>query len=185
MKLAWRLARVLGDGRFHSGETLASEFDVSRTVVWRAIHALESAGLEVHSVTGKGYRLAEPIDWIDADILEAALPVPCRERLAALEVHDETDSTNRCLLDEGPPAPGRMRVSIAEHQTGGRGRCHRAMPNVSGWPRRYCTSPNYSSLTSHQTGWIRPALSKSVTSSSNWPVSRALLFSCQVTFWAK
>lgn len=122
MKLAWRLARVLGDGRFHSGETLASEFDVSRTVVWRAIHALESAGLEVHSVTGKGYRLAEPIDWIDADILEAALPAPCRERLAALEVHDETDSTNRCLLDEGPPAPGRMRVSIAEHQTGGRGR---------------------------------------------------------------
>lgn len=122
MKLAWRLARVLGDGRFHSGETLAAEFDVSRTVVWRAIHALESAGLEIHSVTGKGYRLAEPVDWLDADALEAALPAACRERLAVLEVHDETDSTNRCLLDEGPPASGRLRVSIAEHQTGGRGR---------------------------------------------------------------
>lgn len=122
MKLAWRLARVLGDGLFHSGATLASEFDVSRTVVWRAIHALESAGLEIHSVTGKGYRLAEPVDWLDEDALEAALPAACRERLATLEMHDETDSTNRRLLDEGPPETGRMRVSIAEHQTGGRGR---------------------------------------------------------------
>jgi BirA family biotin operon repressor/biotin-[acetyl-CoA-carboxylase] ligase len=122
VKLAWRLARMLGDGRFHSGEALAADCEVSRTMVWRAIHALEAAGLVIHSVTGKGYRLAEPVDWLDADALEAALPADCRKRLASLKVLDETDSTNRRLLDDGAPEPGDMRISIAEHQTGGRGR---------------------------------------------------------------
>jgi BirA family biotin operon repressor/biotin-[acetyl-CoA-carboxylase] ligase len=122
VKLAWQVARALGDGRFHSGETLAADFDVSRTLVWRAIHALEDVGLEIHSVTGKGYRLAEPVDWLDARRIAGSLAPACRKRIAGLRVLEETDSTNQRLLDDGPPPPGRLGVCVAEYQSGGRGR---------------------------------------------------------------
>ena len=120
--LAWRVARLLGDGRFHSGQRLAAELGVSRTLIWRVVRELTGLGLEIHSVKGKGYRLSAPIEWLDADAVRARIPAAARERLGPVTVLDETDSTNRRLLEAGPAAPGRLPVCLAEYQHGGRGR---------------------------------------------------------------
>ena len=121
MELAWRLARRLGDGRFHSGQTLASELGVSRSTVWNALQGLRDRGLLIHAVRRKGYRLPEPVSWLAEDRVSAAVPGPLRERVA-IEVLPETDSTNNRLLTLPPPAPGSARVCLAEYQSVGRGR---------------------------------------------------------------
>lgn len=121
MELAWRLAQRLGDGRFHSGQTLAEELGVSRSTVWNMLQGLRDRGLQVHAVRRKGYRLPEPVNWLAEDRVRAALPGPLRERVA-IEVLPETDSTNNRLLALPPPAPGSARACLAEYQTVGRGR---------------------------------------------------------------
>jgi BirA family biotin operon repressor/biotin-[acetyl-CoA-carboxylase] ligase len=122
VELAWRLARRLGDGRFHSGQQLAEELGVTRSTVWNALQSLQDRGLEVFAVRGKGYRLPEPIDWLEADRILATLPAAVRRRIGDLEVLGETDSTNARLVSAAPPLPGQTRVCLAEYQTSGRGR---------------------------------------------------------------
>ncbi|MDE1714018.1 HTH domain-containing protein, partial (plasmid) [Chromobacterium amazonense] len=44
------MLRHLSDGRFHSGEDIAQVLGCSRTLVWQAVHAIESElGLTVFS----------------------------------------------------------------------------------------------------------------------------------------
>lgn len=121
MELAWDLARRLGDGRFHSGQSLAEEFRVSRSTVWNMLRALKARGLEVQAVRGKGYRLPAPVDWLDSAVISAALAPAIRDRVA-IEVLQEAESTNTRLLGSPPPEPGRSLACLAEYQTGGRGR---------------------------------------------------------------
>ncbi len=119
------LLRVLADGRTHSGAALARQFGVTRAAVWKQIAKLERFGLDVQAVPGSGYRLAEPLDLLDAQVLAAALGPTAARAVEGLEVLAETDSTNGRLL-ERPPAPGRMSVCLAEFQHAGRGRRGRA-----------------------------------------------------------
>ena len=58
------LAR-LADGGFHSGEALAKSLEVSRASVWNAVRDLETAGIEVYKVHGRGYRLPYPVTLLD------------------------------------------------------------------------------------------------------------------------
>ena len=121
MDLTWRLARRLGDGRFRSGVTLAGELGVSRATIWNAAQRLRELGLEVHSVRGRGYRLAEPIDWLDVNRIRGDLRGAAADTVAAIEVHEQIESTNARLLTAAPP-PGRALACLAEFQTHGRGR---------------------------------------------------------------
>ena len=60
------LARLLADGRFHSGEALAAALGVSRAAVWKHIREMTTGlGVEVDAVRGRGYRLAAPIELLD------------------------------------------------------------------------------------------------------------------------
>lgn len=121
MDLAWRLARRLADGCFHSGESLAAEFCVTRATVWNALQTMRDRGLEIHAVRGKGYRLPAALDWLDEERIATGLPTALRDRVA-VQVLPEADSTNARLLAAPPPAPGRAAVCLAEYQSGGRGR---------------------------------------------------------------
>lgn len=109
-----RVLETLLDGEFHSGAHLAERLGLSRTAVNNHIQALEALGLEIYSVKGKGYRLAEPVILLNADAISAGL---------ASKVHlfDEVDSTNSFLLDSiGSFSSGDC--CLAERQTRGRGR---------------------------------------------------------------
>ncbi len=104
-----------------SGDALAREIGVTRAAIWKRIHALREAGLPVDAQAGEGYRLAQPLDLLDAARIRAALPPPLRAGVAALDVLWSVDSTNAELLRRGAPAHGAA-VLLAERQTGGRGR---------------------------------------------------------------
>ncbi|EWC38942.1 bifunctional biotin--[acetyl-CoA-carboxylase] ligase/biotin operon repressor BirA [Pseudomonas stutzeri] len=118
-----RLLRLLQDGRFHSGLELGEALGVSRSAVWKHLQRLETeTGLPLYKVPGRGYRLAEPISLLDADLL-----IPHFEGLHwGLVVHESVDSTNAealRALQRGVPAPF---VVLTEAQTAGRGRRGRA-----------------------------------------------------------
>ena len=104
-----------------SGDVLAGEAGLTRAAVWKRIEALRDAGIAVEAAPGRGYRLAQPLDLLEADAIRAALPASARTALAALEVAWSLDSTNSELLRRDSPVHG-CAVLLAERQTGGRGR---------------------------------------------------------------
>jgi BirA family biotin operon repressor/biotin-[acetyl-CoA-carboxylase] ligase len=101
-----------------SGDVLAREAGQTRAAVWKRIEALREAGVAIEAAPGQGYRLARPLDLLDADALRAALG---DAGVARLDVAWSIDSTNTELLRRGAPARG-VDVLLAERQTGGRGR---------------------------------------------------------------
>lgn len=128
--IVFPILRLLADGRFRSGEELASRFGVTRATVWNAIRQAEDLGIKIYSVRGKGYRLPQPVDFLDHGQIIAALG-DSAERFS-LELHDIVDSTNT-LLTRGAAAgaPGGTCIA-AELQSGGRGRRGRAWHSTLG-----------------------------------------------------
>ena len=117
------LLRAIADGEFHSGEELARLLGVSRTAVWKQLQKIQAqTGLELESVKGRGYRLAQPLELLDSDRVLAGLAAPVRNLLAQFEVYEEIDSTNRLALLRALESGCRGHVIVAERQTAGRGR---------------------------------------------------------------
>lgn len=111
------LYRLLADGQFHSGSELGQVLGVSRAAVWKKIKKLqETQGVSVESVTGKGYRLCQPIVFVDAGLLKSALP-----EYENILVYDQLDSTNLEVRRQLKASPSSV-IVIAEEQTEGRGR---------------------------------------------------------------
>jgi len=121
-----QLLGLLADGALHSGEVLAAALGVSRAAVAKQVQALAARGVPVAAVPRRGYRLARPLELLDAAGLEAALAPATRARLDRLEVYEELPSTNSHLLAATGLAAGRCRVCLAEVQSAGRGRRGRA-----------------------------------------------------------
>jgi BirA family biotin operon repressor/biotin-[acetyl-CoA-carboxylase] ligase len=129
---ALALARRLDAVRPVSGQALAESLGISRAAVWKRIESLRAAGLEIAAEGGRGYRLAHPVEWLRADRVLAELSPPARARLAALDIHDEVDSTMAVLargLAAGAPSGS---ACLAEHQRAGRGRRGRAWASPLG-----------------------------------------------------
>ncbi|HXG29347.1 MAG TPA: bifunctional biotin--[acetyl-CoA-carboxylase] ligase/biotin operon repressor BirA [Nevskiales bacterium] len=110
--------RCLSDGRWHSGEALAQLLGVSRTAVWKRLQGLRQWGLELQAVRGRGYRLAQPLELLDADAIRRGLSAQAQQ--IAIDIFPVLDSTNRWLLAQ--PDDGAARLCLAEYQSAGRGR---------------------------------------------------------------
>lgn len=126
------LLRQLADGQFHSGADLARALGLSRTAVWGMIHGLRELGLEVSAVSGKGYRLPQALNLLDAEAILASLPEAARARLGGLEIHDELDSTNTHLMAQAAGGAPTGTVCLAEFQSAGRGRIGRSWQSPFG-----------------------------------------------------
>ena len=113
------ILHTLADGHFHSGEQLAQLLGVSRSAVWKHVQQLAEFNLDVFRVPGKGYRLAAPIELLDAERIHAELTDANRHRLQTLEILRSVDSTNDWLGARPDLAPA---ACLAEWQTAGRGR---------------------------------------------------------------
>lgn len=118
--LTFPILRLLTDGKFHSGETIANHFNVSRATVWNAIQHAESLGVEVFSVRGRGYKLPQPLKLLD----EQAILNAIGEQRAwfKLEVHDHLESTNSYLMKKISSGQAHASCVVANLQTKGRGR---------------------------------------------------------------
>lgn len=112
-----RILRLLADGEWHSGETMADKLEVSRAAVWKQVAGLESLGLEFQAVRGRGYRLAAPVELLSASQIQPWLEGLPETRL---DIKLSLDSTNRYVMDNAPAT--KPAICFAEHQSSGRGR---------------------------------------------------------------
>ncbi|MCG6539597.1 bifunctional biotin--[acetyl-CoA-carboxylase] ligase/biotin operon repressor BirA [Pseudomonas sp. KSR10] len=113
------LLRLLGDGRFHSGEELGAALGVSRSAVWKYLQRLEAEyDIELFRVPGKGYRLAEPFSLLNYESCSAAL-AHLGWQLCFRDTVDSTNAEALRLLRSEVAAPF---VVLAESQINGRGR---------------------------------------------------------------
>ena len=69
---------------------------------------------------------------IDTTAIHDSLSPGVAARMDQLEVFAEIESTNSYLLQQHPPAAGKHRVAIADHQTAGRGRQDREWISAPG-----------------------------------------------------
>ena len=56
-----------------SGDVLAQEAGLTRAAVWKRIAALREAGIAIEAAPGRGYRLAQPLDLLDAQVITCLL----------------------------------------------------------------------------------------------------------------
>lgn len=112
----------LADGRFHSGEMLASDLHVSRAAIWKQLKKIEAMGLAVDAVRGKGYRLQQPLELLNSDLIMNQLPPETVRHIRNISIHPRIDSTNRFLLQLDNDLCESGVICLAEQQTAGRGR---------------------------------------------------------------
>lgn len=104
-----------------TGDELAEAGGLTRAAIWKRIEGLRAAGIEIEARPGRGYALAQPLDWLDMGAVTGMLAEDARNELAGLEVAWSLDSTNSELLRRPFPEKGTTAL-LAERQTGGRGR---------------------------------------------------------------
>lgn len=123
METWFKILQRLADGHFHSGEALAGDFGVSRAAIWKQLKQIRQLpGIEVHAVTGRGYRLAEPLELFNADALLDAMSGKNRARVGALHLLPAVDSSNAFLGRQARSGSTTGIACLAEGQQAGRGR---------------------------------------------------------------
>jgi len=110
-----KLVEILSDGEFHSGEQLGESLGMSRAAINKHIQTLKSWGLDIYTVTGKGYSLPAPMQLLNEEAILSQLHQP---NLAIIPV---IDSTNQYLLERMNELQSGD-ACIAEYQQAGRGR---------------------------------------------------------------
>ncbi len=116
------LLQLLSNGHFYSGTQLGDMLGCSRAAVWKMIQVLESAGVDIFHVRGKGYRLARAVELLDEKQILAAIPGASRSYLSGVDVFFDIDSTNTYLMQRPLSHSEVGRACIAEVQQFGRGR---------------------------------------------------------------
>jgi len=134
--LGFSLLRQLADGDIHSGEDLAATVGLTRARVSQVLKDAEAAGLALERIKGRGYRLLEAPDFLDAKKVKAALAMPGILRgegtPLTVEVVDQLDSTSSELLRRSQRRDIHGVALAAEWQTAGRGRRGRAWTAIAG-----------------------------------------------------
>ena len=122
----YALLKHLSDGRFHSGEQLATEFSCSRSAIWKTLKQVkEIPGITVDAVSGRGYRLRRPLELLEQHRIIESLSADQAAILNDCHVMQTVESTNE-LAAKAVLHTGHSEAWFAEHQTGGRGRRGRA-----------------------------------------------------------
>jgi BirA family biotin operon repressor/biotin-[acetyl-CoA-carboxylase] ligase len=113
---------LLADGRFQSGTALGRHLGITRAAVNKAVKALSDAGVEIHRVSGKGYRLALPVSPLVQEEILAHLGSHAEHFRNRILVVDELESTSDHLNRHMERDALHRAVCLAESQTRGRGR---------------------------------------------------------------
>ncbi len=121
--LTFALLRLLVNGDFHSGATLAQRLGISRSSVSNALRGMQDYGLSLYSVRGRGYCLRNPPQWLNATRIEQALGEQARH--FKIEILDSASSSNSLLLQRAAQGAPSGSVLALEWQNGGRGRMGR------------------------------------------------------------
>jgi len=115
-----------------SGDKLAHALNLSRTAIWKHIHALQHSGIRIRAHKGRGYVLES--DVLNGPVLEQRLNTHLLGRPCI--VLDTVDSTNsEAMRRAGAGAPEGL-IVLTDTQTAGRGRLQRRW---HAWPEHTLT----------------------------------------------
>ena len=115
--------KLLSDGAFHSGTDLGKKLGITRAAVCKSIRRLTQLGLDVHRVTGRGYKLDAPLTLLDRSRILKHLGSAAADFRDRVHVLEEVDSTNRHLAELMTHTKIINGMTcLAEAQSGGRGR---------------------------------------------------------------
>ncbi len=117
-----RLLSVLADGCFHSGQELGERLGVSRSAIWKQMKMLESLGVEIYSVRGRGYRLPRGLDLLCEQSISQACHQQVGARLKRILLERVVDSTNLMAMRDVQQGSAAGHLYLAEYQTAGKGR---------------------------------------------------------------
>ncbi|BES86676.1 bifunctional ligase/repressor BirA [Pectobacterium araliae] len=110
-----KLIKILSDGEFFSGELLGEMMGMSRAAINKHIQTIRDWGIDVFTVTGKGYSLPAPMQLLDAEVILKHLPE------GGVTVLPVVDSTNQYILERLDTLSSGD-ACLAEYQQSGRGR---------------------------------------------------------------
>lgn len=116
-------------GFFISGEKIASDLNVSRTAVWKAVKKLQKEGYEIEAITNRGYCLAKNSDILSVQGIRSHLSPLCSDLRP--DVFISVDSTNNICRQRANLGEEEGYVAIAGAQTNGRGRMGRSFYSPS------------------------------------------------------
>ena len=117
--------------KYISGEDLASELNISRTAVWKAVNSLKEEGYIINSSTNKGYKIDEKCDILSKYGISHNLIDELKN--IDIKVYNTIDSTNteakRLLYTE---ELSNFTVLVSDEQTTGRGRTGKSFSSPKG-----------------------------------------------------
>ena len=68
-----KLLEIISNGNVYSGQDLAASLNVSRTAVWKSIKHLETLGLEIRAIRGKGYQLRKKFEFLSKEEIRSMM----------------------------------------------------------------------------------------------------------------
>ena len=117
-----KLLEIISNGNVYSGQDLAASLNVSRTAVWKSIKHLETLGLEIRAIRGKGYQLRKKFEFLSKEEISRMMTLQSKKSCKDIGVVFKTNSTNLYLLNQLDYEAIHGSVVFAEYQSKGRGR---------------------------------------------------------------
>ena len=115
MSIPLQIIDILADGQIHSGEQLGEHLGMTRAAINKHIKTLRSWGLDIQTITSKGYQLPMQINLLNKQCIEKYVTG------TQIIVEPVIDSTNQYMLDRIPNLQSGD-TCLAEYQSAGRGR---------------------------------------------------------------
>lgn len=115
MSIPLQIIDILADGQIHSGEQLGERLGMTRAAINKHIKTLRSWGLDIQTITSKGYQLPMQINLLNKQCIEKYVTG------TQIIVEPVIDSTNQYMLDRIPNLQSGD-TCLAEYQSAGRGR---------------------------------------------------------------
>ena len=111
-------------GKRISGEHIASQLNVSRNAIWKAINDLRNDGYRIDAVTHKGYCLCEDNDILSVQgMLPFLSPTSGNDAVSEnIIIYHSLESTNTTAKELAISGAKHGTVVIADFQTAGKGR---------------------------------------------------------------
>lgn len=110
-----QLIDILADAQIHSGEQLGDKLGMTRAAINKHIKTLRSWGLNIETVTGKGYKLPHQINLLNREVIKQQISD------VNIIVEPVINSTNQYMLERIPSLRSGD-TCLAEYQSAGRGR---------------------------------------------------------------
>jgi BirA family biotin operon repressor/biotin-[acetyl-CoA-carboxylase] ligase len=111
----------ISEAEFVSGQALATEFNVSRATISSWMAQLDSFGLQINKVQGRGYRLQSPVKLLNKELIVDYLGMESAQRFNVINIVAETASTNQIAMQSNYPDE-RWHLNATEYQSAGKGR---------------------------------------------------------------